>query len=255
MGTWQSFDVGPAAAERQPLEEVCRTFVEMGGALVDSSPMYGRSEAVLGDLAAALGIQRKLFVATKVWTRGRAEGVRQMEESMRKLRVSRLDLMQVHNLVDVEVHLETLRAWKAQGRVRYIGVTHYTAGAHDAVAAILEAHPVDFVQINYSAIEREAEQRVLPVARERGVAVLANRPFAEGALLRRLRSRPLPAWAAEIDCRSWAEALLKFVVTHPAVTCAIPATSKVEHLRENMRAASGRLPDARLRERIAVDAA
>jgi diketogulonate reductase-like aldo/keto reductase len=254
LGTWQSFDVGGRAGERQPLEEVCRTFVGMGGTVVDSSPMYGRSEAVLGEISAALGIGQTLFVATKVWTRGRDEGIRQMEESMRKLRVPRVDLMQVHNLVDVEAHLATLRAWKAEGRVRYIGVTHYTASAHDAVAAVLEAHPVDFVQINYSAAERDAEARVLPIARERGIAVIANRPFAEGALVRRLRARPLPGWAEEIDCRTWPEALLKFVISHPAITCAIPATSSAAHVRDNMRAAYGRLPDAKLRARIAHDA-
>jgi diketogulonate reductase-like aldo/keto reductase len=253
MGTWQSFDIDLDSPAREDLGEVCRTFVDMGGRLVDSSPMYGRSEAVVGSLSAELDIHQQFFLATKVWTRGRNNGIRQMEDSMRKLRVSRLDLMQVHNLVDVEVHLETLREWKQQGRVRYIGVTHYMAAAHDAVAAILEAHQVDFVQINYSAAEREVERRVLPIAQDRGVAVLANRPFAEGTIFRRIRPRPLPAWAGEIDCRSWAEALLKFVVSHPAVTCAIPATSDVAHLRENMRAAYGPLPDAKLRERIAGD--
>ena len=252
LGTWQTFDVAPSA--RAGLEGVLGAFVELGGSVVDSSPMYGRSEEVVGDLAAKLGVQSRLFLATKVWTSGKTAGIRQMEDSMRKLRATRIDLMQVHNLVDVDTHLDTLAEWKREGRVRYVGVTHYTAGHHDAVARIIAARPVDFVQINYSVGEREAESRLLPLARERGVAVLANRPFAGGDLFRRLRSRPLPAWAAEIDCTSWAQVLLKFVISHPAITCAIPATSQVTHLRDNMQAAHGRLPDAALRARIAAEA-
>ena len=254
LGTWQTFDVGSGSAERAPLEEVLGAFVEMGGRVVDSSPMYGRSEEVLGDIANKLGLHPKLFIATKVWTTGKSAGIRQMEDSMRKLRASRIDLMQVHNLVDVDVHLATLEAWKRAGRVRYVGVTHYTAGAHDAVARLVASQPIDFVQINYSVGEREAERRLLPLAKERGAAVIANRPFAGGDLFARLRRKPLPAWAAEIDCDSWAQVLLKFVVAHPAVTCAIPATSRVGHLRDNMKAAYGRLPDAALRARIAAEA-
>ena len=252
LGTWQTFDVAPSA--RTGVEEVLGAFVELGGSVVDSSPMYGRSEEVVGELAAKLGVQAKLFLATKVWTSGKTAGIRQMVDSIRKLRVTRIDLMQVHNLVDVDTHLDTLADWKREGRVRYVGVTHYTAGHHDAVARIIAARPVDFVQINYSVGEREAESRLLPLARERGVAVLANRPFAGGDLFRRLRRRPLPAWAAEIDCTSWAQVLLKFVVSHPAITCAIPATSQAAHLRDNMQAARGRLPDAALRARIAAEA-
>ncbi|WP_225411924.1 aldo/keto reductase [Stigmatella hybrida] len=255
MGTWQTFDVGPDAAEQAPLEEVLRTFVALGGTLVDSSPMYGRSEEVVGTLAVKTGLQPKLFLATKVWTSGKAEGIRQMEDSLRKLRAQRVDLMEVHNLVDAATHLDTLRAWKEEGRVRYVGVTHYTASAHDAVAKLLQSRKVDFVQINYSVGEREAEQRLLSVARERGVAVIANRPFAGGGLLQRLKHKPLPPWAAELDCESWAQLLLKFVISHPAVTCAIPATSKPSHLRDNMKAGLGRLPDEKLRARIAAEAA
>ena len=253
LGTWQSFDVGANESERAPLREVLQGFVDLGGTVVDSSPMYGRSEKVVGDLAAELGLHPRLFVATKVWTSGQVAGVEQMKASMQKLGAPRLDLMQVHNLLDVDAHLETLRRWKEEGRVRYIGVTHYTASAHDAVAAVLESRPVDFVQINYSVAEREAERRILPLAVERGIAVLVNRPFAEGALLRRLTGRSLPPWAAEIECESWPEILLKFVIAHPAVTCAIPATSKVAHLRANMRAGYGRLPDASLRAAIAAE--
>ncbi len=255
LGTWQTFGVGPDPAERAPLEEVLGTFVAMGGRLVDSSPMYGSAEEVVGDIAARLGLHSKLFVATKVWTSGKAAGIAQMEESMQKLGVETIDLMQVHNLVDAATHLDTLEGWKREGRVRYVGVTHYTAGGHDAVARVIASRPIDFVQINYSVGEREAERRLLPLALERGVAVIANRPFAGGDLFRRLRARPLPAWAAEIDCDSWAQLLLKFVVSHPAITCAIPATSKVAHLRDNMKAGHGRLPDEALRARIAAEGA
>jgi diketogulonate reductase-like aldo/keto reductase len=250
LGTWQTFDVGAAPAERAPLEEVLGEFVTMGGKLIDSSPMYGNSEQVVGDLSARLGLREKLFIATKVWTSGRAAGIKQMEDSMRKLRAEPVDLMQVHNLVDVGAHLDTLSEWKRQGRVRHIGVSHYTAGGQDAVAQVIRTRTIDFIQINYSVGEREAERGLLPLALERGVAVIANRPFAGGALFSRLRARPLPAWASEIECETWAQLLLKFVVSHPAITCAIPATSKVTHLRDNMKAGYGRLPDEKLRARI-----
>lgn len=254
LGTWQTFDVGTAEAERMPLAEVLSAFVELGGRLIDSSPMYGRSEEVAGEIAASLGLRDRLFVATKVWTRGKSAGLRQMEESMRKLRAKPVDLMQVHNLVDVHTHLPVLREWKKQGHVRYIGVTHYTAGSHEEVARILATEAVDFVQINYSVGELEAERRLLPLARDRGVAVIANRPFSGGDLIRRLAGRPLPAWAAEIDCDSWAQLLLKFVVSHPAMTCAIPATSKLAHLRDNMKAGYGRMPDEKQRAMIVAAA-
>jgi len=254
LGTWQTFDVGASASPRVPLREVLEAFASVGGRVIDSSPMYGNSELVAGDLISALGLRSKLFVATKVWTRGKTAGVRQMEESMRLLRAQPIDLMQVHNLVDVDTHLETLAEWKRAGRVRYVGITHYTASAHDSLVRLIQSRKdIDFVQVNYSVGERDAERRVLPVARERGVALIANRPFAAGDLFRRVRSRPLPSWASEIDCESWAQILLKWVVSHPAITCAIPATSRVDHLRDNMRAAFGRLPDEGLRSRI-VDA-
>jgi diketogulonate reductase-like aldo/keto reductase len=251
LGTWQSFDVGADAAARAPLAAVMREFVALGGKLIDSSPMYGQSEEVAGDLIAALGLRDQLFVATKVWTSGKVAGAAQMEDSMKKLRVKPIELMQVHNLLDVETHLRTLVEWKRAGRVRYIGVTHYTPSAYAAVAKVITAHQVDFLQINYSVGEREAEQRLLPLARERGIAVIINRPFAGGELFRRLRAAPLPAWAAEIDCTSWAQLMLKFVISHPAVTCAIPATARVEHLRDNMGAGRGRMPDEKMRARIA----
>ncbi|HWP60359.1 MAG TPA: aldo/keto reductase [Candidatus Acidoferrales bacterium] len=251
LGTWQTFDVPRSEAARAPLRQVLDEFVRLGGKLIDSSPMYGESEAVVGDLAAELRIQKRLFLATKVWTRGAQSGVSQMEESFRRLRVQVMDLMQVHNLVDWRTHLATLRRWKAEGKLRYIGVTHYTASAHDELAAVLESEPVDFVQLNYSVAEREAERRLLPLAADRRVAVLVNRPFAHGELFKKARGKSLPAWAAEIGCATWAQFFLKFVISHPAVTCAIPATSKVEHLRDNMAAGYGPLPDAARRARMA----
>jgi diketogulonate reductase-like aldo/keto reductase len=252
LGTWQTFDVGADAVTRAPLEEVLRAFVQLGGKLIDSSPMYGRAETVAGELIAKNSIRDKLFVATKVWTSGKDAGIAQMEDSIAKLRAKPIDLMQVHNLLDMETHLRTLADWKRQGRVRYIGVTHYTPSAYAAVAKAIETHTVDFLQINYSVGEREAEARLLPMARERGIAVIVNRPFAGGGLIRRLSAMPVPAWAAEIDCGSWAQLLLKFVISHPAVTCAIPATSKIEHLRDNMAAGVGRMPDEKMRALIAV---
>lgn len=255
MGTWQTFDVGTDASVRAPLEEVLREFVALGGKLIDSSPMYGRSEEVAGELIAKLGLRDKTFIATKVWTSGKAAGIAQMEDSIKKLKVDKtkpIELMQVHNLLDVETHLRTLADWKREGRVRYVGVTHYTPSAYDAVAKIIAAHKVDFLQINYSVGEREAEQRLLPLARERGIAVIINRPFAGGDLFRRLRGTPLPSFAAEIDCKSWAQLMLKFVISHPAVTCAIPATARIEHMRDNMGAGSGRMPDEMMRAKIAA---
>ena len=252
MGTWQTFDVGAGAAERAPLKEVLATFASLGGKLVDSSPMYGQSETVLGDLMDEARLAQQLFVATKVWTSGQAQGVRQMEVSMSRLKVKILDLMQVHNLLDVDKHLDTLQAWKQAGRVRYVGVTHYTASAHDDVARVLQRRPVDFVQINYSVGEREAERSLLSLAQDKGIAVIANRPFAGGDLFQQLRNKPLPDWAAEIDCVSWAQLLLKFVVSHPAITCAIPATSRITHLKDNMGGGVGRMPDTAMRARIAA---
>ena len=249
LGTWQTFDVG-AAAERAPLRQVLQRFVALGGRIIDSSPMYGRAEAVVGDLAADLGLRDKLFLATKVWTSGRAAGIAQMEASLRHLRTKVVDLMQVHNLVDWRTHLRTLRDWKQGGRIRYYGITHYTASAYGDLEAIVKAEPLDFVQLNYSLVEREAERRLLPLAAERGIAVLINRPFAEGALFRRVRGQAVPSWAAEIGCRTWAQLFLKWIAAHPAVTSVIPATARPEHLEDNMQAGVGALPDAAMRQRI-----
>jgi diketogulonate reductase-like aldo/keto reductase len=249
LGTWQTFDAGPS--EYAQLEEVLRGFVSSGGRLVDSSPMYGRSEAVLGELAARHRLHERLFVATKVWTSGREAGIRQMEESERLLRTKRIDLMQIHNLVDARSHIQTLRAWKESGRVRYIGITHYHSGAYDEVLRWIEREPLDFLQINYSVAEREAENRVLPAAAAKGVAVIVNRPFASGALFSKVRGKALPAWASEIGCASWAQLFLKFIIGHPSVTVAIPATAKKSHLQDNMQAAFGPLPSAHARRKIA----
>jgi diketogulonate reductase-like aldo/keto reductase len=251
LGTWQTFDVGKGQPAREPLKAVLRDFVHLHGKVLDSSPMYGNSESVAGDLAVELGLQKQLFLATKVWTSGRDAGIRQMEESFRRLRTQIMDLMQVHNLVDWQTHLATLRRWKEQGRVRYIGVTHYTASAYDQLARVLETQDLDFVQLNYSIAERDAERRLLPMAADKRIAVLVNRPFAAGGLFSRLHGKPLPPSAKEIGCATWAQFLLKFVISHPAVTCAIPATSKVQHLTDNMQAGVGTLPNLDMRERMA----
>jgi aryl-alcohol dehydrogenase-like predicted oxidoreductase len=251
LGTWQTFDVGKSPSAREPLKAVLRDFVRLHGKVIDSSPMYGNSESVVGDLAAELGARQRLFLATKVWTSGRDAGIRQMDESFRLLRTEVMDLMQVHNLVDWRVHLDTLRDWKKQGKVRYVGVTHYTASAYDQLARVLETEDLDFVQLNYSIAERDAERRLLPLAADKRIAVLVNRPFAAGGLFSKLRGKQLPPWANEIGCASWAQFLLKFVISHPAVTCAIPATSKAQHLADNMGAGVGALPDSRMRERMA----
>jgi diketogulonate reductase-like aldo/keto reductase len=248
LGTWQTFDAG--ADERAPLRRVLDRFVALGGRVVDSSPMYGRAEAVVGDLAAELGLRPRLFLATKVWTSGREAGVAQMEASRRHFRAEVIDLMQVHNLVDWRTHLRTLREWKQAGRIRYLGVTHYTASAYGELERIMAGETLDFVQLNYSPAERDADRRLLPLAAERGIAVLVNRPFAEGALFRRVGGRALPPWAAELGCTSWAQLFLKWIVAHPAVTGVIPATSRPEHLEDNMRAGLEPLPDAAARERI-----
>jgi len=251
LGTWSTFDVDSSAAARAPFEDVLARFAERGGRVVDSSPMYGRSEEVAGAVAAKQGLAGRLFLATKVWARGKEAGLRQMETSERLLGTKRLDLLQVHNLLDVETHLATLRAWKDAGRVRYIGVTHYTAGAYPEVERVLLREKLDFLQVNYSLAEREAERRILPLAREKGVAVLVNRPFGGGDALKRVLGRTLPAWAAEFDCTSWPQFFLKWILGDPAVTCAIPATSKRAHLDDDLDAALGRLPDEKLRRRMA----
>jgi diketogulonate reductase-like aldo/keto reductase len=250
LGTWRVFDVGKSAAERAPLEEVLRSLVQHGARVIDSSPMYRRSEEVIGDLASKLGLQQSLFLATKVWTRGKQAGIESMERSFARLQTKRIDLMQVHNLVDVTTQLATMRDWKAQGRIRYIGITHYESGAFAEVEKVLRSEKLDFLQINYSMMEREAEQRILPLARERGVAVIVNRPFGGGDLFAKARAKQLPDWAAEFDCRSWAQFFLKWIVGNSAITCAIPATNNLRHLEDNLQGGVGRLPDTKMRQRM-----
>ena len=254
LGTWRTFDVGPAPAERAPLKTVLQRFVELGGRVIDSSPMYGTAESVAGDLAAELAVTHKLFFATKVWTSGREAGVAQIEQSFRRFRTKRLDLLQIHNLLDWKTQLRTLRDFKQTDRIRYVGVTHYTASAYDELERVLRSEPLDFLQVNYSVGEREAERRILPLAAERGIAVLVNRPFSEGSLFQRVRGKALPAWATEIGCESWAQLLLKWVLANPAATCVIPATSRPEHLVDNMKAGVGALPDDKMRTQISVAA-
>jgi diketogulonate reductase-like aldo/keto reductase len=251
-GTYRGFDVGPGRGAHQRLAQVLAALFAAGGSVIDSSPMYGRAEAVAGELLAQSNAHAKSFIATKVWTRGRDAGIAEMENSLKLLTTTRIDLMQIHNLLDWKVHLPTLRKWKEAGRIRYLGITHYTASAFADLEAIMRAEPLDFVQFNYSAVDRAAERRLLPLAAERGIAVIANYPLASGSALHAVSRRPLPAWAAEIDCTSWSQLLLKFVVGHPAVTCAIPGTGNPEHMADNARAGAGRMPDAAMRARIAA---
>jgi diketogulonate reductase-like aldo/keto reductase len=253
MGTWITFNVGADADLRAARVEVLRRFFAGGGAVIDSSPMYGSSEEVIGHCLRRLPGHPEVFAATKVWTMTAWLGRRQMEESERLWGLGPLDLMQVHNLLDWETHLETLLEWKAAGRLRYVGVTTSHGRRHDELEEIMASQPIDFVQFTYNVLDREAEDRLLPLAAERGLAVLANRPFQGGALFDHVAGRPLPAWAAEIGCANWAQVFLKFVVAHPVVTCAIPATSRVDHMAENMGAGFGPLPDPALRRRMASD--
>ncbi|MGB8341131.1 MAG: aldo/keto reductase [Chthoniobacterales bacterium] len=250
LGTSGTFDVGNSPDERGSLKEVLRRFVQLGGKVVDTSPMYGRAESVVGDLTSELNLRDSLFLATKVWTTGKQAGIHEMERSLARLRTKRLDLIQVHNLVDLDTQLATLRAWKVEGRIRYLGITHYNESSFPEVEKILRREKLDFLQINYSIAERGAEKTILPLAREKSVAVLINRPFARGDLFSRLRAKPLPEWAAEFDCKSWAQFLLKWILGNAAVTCAIPATSNVAHLEDNMASGVGRLPDEKMRQRM-----
>jgi diketogulonate reductase-like aldo/keto reductase len=244
LGTWRTFDVGASDRERRPLVEVLHRFAAAGGNVIDSSPMYGRSEAVAGELRSNVP---EAFLATKVWTRGRERGIEQMKRSLQLLGVDRIDLMQVHNLVDWRTHLETLREWKRRGRVRYYGVTHYRTGAFAQIESIMRGEEIDFVQIPLSITVPEAGRRLLPLAADRGIAVIVNRPFEGGAMFTK---KPLPAWAADFGCRSWAEIFLRWIVAHPEVTCVIPATHDPIHMSEDLRAGEGRVLTVREREEL-----
>jgi diketogulonate reductase-like aldo/keto reductase len=242
-GTYKGFDRVPGTPEFALLPGVLKALFDAGGSVVDTSPMYGRAEAAVGQVLDETDTREEAFVATKVWTQGRDAGVRQLEESLRLLRCDTIDLVQVHNLVDWQVHLATLHAWREEDRVRYLGISHYTASAYAEVEAVLRSEPLDFLQINYSVEEQESAQRLLPLAQEREVAVLVNRPFGGGGLMRRLHGRPLPAWAAEIGCATWSQVLLKFALSHPAVTCVIPGSGSPEHMAQNAAAGWGVQPD------------
>lgn len=248
LGTWQTFDVTPEGFP--PLREVLTTLIGEGGSVIDSSPMYGKSEEVVGQLSEELRLNEKLFIATKVWITGHREGINQMSASMAKLRRNQIDLMQIHNLVDWRNHMRTLTKWKEEGRVRYIGLTHYTDSAHETLASVMKSNRVDFIQVNYNLLDRHAEETLLPLAKDLNVGVLVNRPFEEGALFNRANGKKLPEWAAEFDCRSWSQFFLKFILSHPAVTCVIPGTSKAMHLLDNLAAGTGRLPDQAQRKKM-----
>ena len=244
------FDVAPSQLAATELQAVLKRFVELGGAVIDSSPMYGNSEATTGTLSAALNARKSLFFATKVWTSGRDAGIRQMEDSFRLMQTKTIDLMQVHNLLDLRVHLPVLREWKKAGRIRYLGITHYHAGAHAEVEKLVKTGDFDFVQINYSMDEPEAEARLLPACADSGTATLINRPFSQAGLFGRIRGKPLPPWCADMDCTSWAQFFLKWIISNPAVTCAIPGTGRIAHIEDNMAACTGRLPDAAMRKKM-----
>lgn len=250
MGTSRTFDVGADQALRDARLDVFKTFVEMGGTIIDSSPMYGTAEDVIGYCLKQLDPKPKLYSATKVWIEGKEAGVKQMENSARLWGLPGFDLMQVHNLVNWQPHLETLQKWKAAGKIRHIGITTSHGRLHKEFEAIMAQEPLDFVQLSYNIIDREAEAKLLPLALERGQAVMANRPFQRGALFSAVKGKELPGWASEIDCANWAQFFLKFVVSHPAVTCAIPATRRSDHMRENMGANTGRLPDEAMRKKM-----
>ncbi len=251
LGTWRAFDVGSDETERRRLRQVLQRFLDDGGRMLDTSPMYGRAEAVTGDLLAESGARPRSFLATKVWTTGRERGIEQMRRSAQLLRTDVIDLMQIHNLVDWRTHLATLRRMKDEGKVRYVGITHYTTGALPELARILRAEPgIDFVQLGYSVAARAAETELLPIAAERGVAVIANQPLERGDLLRRVRRHAFPDWAREFDCASWAELFLKYLLAEPAVTCVIPATGNPDHIKDNLAAGFGTFPNARQREQI-----
>src|SRR5688572_30027487 len=250
LGTWITFNVGDDIAARDACAEVMRAFFDAGGRLIDSSPMYGSAQDVIGHGLAKLGVPAGLFSADKVWTSSGSGGRRQIDDTRRRWRVPRLDLVQVHNLLSWEDHLQTLFAMKSAKQIRYVGITTSEGRRHREIEQIMRAHPIDFVQVTYNVLDRDVEERILPLARERGIAVIVNRPFRQGALIDQVQRHPLPAWARDLDCANWAQFLLKFVVSHPAVTCAIPATSSVAHVRENMGAALGRLPDEAMRRRM-----
>lgn len=247
MGTYSTFS---HATPMEQLGEVMQAFFDHGGQMIDSSPMYGPAEGIVGELLKTTRNTAGYFAATKVWIDGREAGIRQMNESMRLMGVETMDLMQIHNLRDWKIHLKTLKEWKEQGRIRYLGITTSHGRDHDELEHIMKTEPLDFVQLTYSAANRTTDARLLPLAQDRGIATIINRPYQGGSLFRKVRGKALPDWAGEIDCASWGQFFLKFIAGHPAVTCIIPATSKVKHILDNMAGGKGRVPDAAMRERM-----
>ncbi len=250
LGTWQTFDVGGSSSAREPLKEVLKVLVENGGSVIDSSPMYGSSEQVVGDLTKELDIVDPIFYATKVWTTGESRGKSQMQSSMKKMGANPMDLMQIHNLQDWKTHIKTLYDWKERGLIRYIGITHYVNSAHSELERIIKSEDIDFLQVNYSINSRNAERSLLPTAQDKGVAVLTNMPYSSGSLFRKTKGKELPAWATEFDCKSWGQFFLKYLISNPAVTCVIPGTSKPHHMKDNVGAGHGRLPSQAHRRKM-----
>lgn len=250
LGTWRTFDINNSLESLDPLKKVLQHLHAKGGKVLDSSPMYGRSESVAGQVSFETKLNDNLFIATKVWTSGKENGIRQMHESLKLLQRDKIDLMQIHNLVDWQTHIKTLRAWKEEGKIRYIGITHYLDSMHDTMIEILGKEKIDFIQVNYNLSDRHADERLLPFAQDKGVAVIINRPFQEGALFNSINQKSLPLWADEFNCHNWAQFFLKFILSHPAVTCAIPATSQPTHMLENIGAAYGKLPTQKQRQQM-----
>jgi len=242
LGTWQTFDVGNSKAERDPLREVLNVLIDNGGSVIDSSPMYGRSEKVVGQLTTELNIKDKIFEATKVWTTGHKEGLNQIQNSFNLLKAEPIELLQVHNLLDWETQLKTLYVLKAKGKVKYVGITHYHQGGYALMEKVMKNEPIDFIQINYNLAVRDAGKRLLPLAQDKGIAVLVNRPYEGGTLFKKLKNKPLPEWAHEFDAQSWGQFFLKFILANKTVTCVIPGTSKPKHMRDNVLAGFGTLP-------------
>ena len=250
MGTSRTFDVGRNPTSRSQLQEVLQAFFDNGGALIDSSPMYGNAESVVGDLLKNIRNKDKLFAATKVWTYGRQAGIDQMQRSMQRMGVAVMDLMQIHNLRDWKIHLPVVRQWKEEGKIRYIGITTSHGRSHDELEQIMRSETLDFVQLTYNIGNRTVEERLLPLAADRGIATLINRPYQRGALFKKVKGQSLPEWSQEFDCRSWGTFFLKYILSHPAVTCVIPATSKVHHMQDNMAGGYGKVPSQKMRRRM-----